>query len=111
MEEGFKKEQHARQQVQSEIVQGFKNEEKCETAGSKRAGFHEGRNQESENGQWQHCLQRGQYRSETGGLELLLGHHYFPLGGLKPSFQGRRNLKARSQMVQRVVFRELRTER
>ena len=27
MEEGFKREQHARQQVESEIVQGFKNEE------------------------------------------------------------------------------------
>ena len=27
MNEGFKKEQHARQQVQSEMVQGFKNEE------------------------------------------------------------------------------------
>ena len=39
---------------------------KCKTVGSTGAGCHEGRDQESENGQWQYCLQRGQHRSGTG---------------------------------------------
>ena len=65
MEEVFKKEQHARQQVQKETVQGFKNEENARQLVQKALDFMKD-NQESETVQWQHCLQRGQYRSGTG---------------------------------------------
>ena len=61
MEEGFKKEQHAIQQVQNEMVQGFKKRRKRKTAGSRRAGSHKRRDQQHKNGKWQCCLQRGQH--------------------------------------------------
>ena len=48
------------------IEQGFKNEQTRNTAGSKLKSCHEGRDQEPENGQWQHSLQRCWYRSGTG---------------------------------------------
>ena len=66
MEEGFKKEQHARQQVQSEKVQGFKNEENARQLVQKELAFMRDEIKNLKMGSEQHCLQRGQYRSETG---------------------------------------------
>ena len=45
MEEGFKEEQQARQQLQNEIAQGFKSKENA-----RLSGYHEGRDQEYKDG-------------------------------------------------------------
>ena len=57
MEEGFKKEQQARQLVQHEIAQGFKNEESARHLVPKELAIMNDEIKTIENGQWQYGLQ------------------------------------------------------
>ena len=66
MDEGFKKEQHARQQFQSKIVQRFKNEENARQLVQKELAVMKDEIKNLKMGKWQYCVQRGQYRHGTG---------------------------------------------
>ena len=66
VEEGYKKEQHARQQVQSEIAQGFKNEENARQLAQTELAIIKDEIKNLKGGQWQYCLQRGLYWSGAG---------------------------------------------
>ena len=81
MDEGFKKEQQARQQIQKEIMQGFKNEENAR----------------------QHCAVRSAQGWDWGQVSLP-GPCHSLLDGMKFSFHERWNSEVGSQITLREAF-------
>ena len=68
-------------------------------------------NEENANGQRQHFLQRGQYRSGTGVQYFCSTTTAFPPGGLKHGFRGKWNSRGGSQVSHKGTVRGLRMEK
>ena len=103
MEDGFKKEQNARQQVQSEIAQGFKNEEHARQLVQKELAImkHEIKNLSED---------RPELEWDWGPVPQF-GHRHSPLGAVKLSVQGKWKSKVGSQISQRIAIRVSRMEK